>query len=151
MRRRALVAFALATVALLTAWVVVAYLLTDTPERHVARYLAATSAGNFRGALSEWAVYDTGTNLPAFDPLLVRRNDLTAELSTAHAGRDEKVTRVAWWRTCCEPGEIGDQANAGLARVHVTTHGADGTSYDLVFEVAVPGVVYWGDAMGCPR
>ncbi|HEY6959209.1 MAG TPA: hypothetical protein VI814_10320 [Candidatus Limnocylindria bacterium] len=150
MRRRLIIAFTALTVVVLSSWLVASYLLADTPQRHIDRYLAATSTGDFRGALAEWAIRDTGGKVSASDPLLVRRNDLTAELASARAGRDRDVTRLAWWRTCCEPGEIQDQANAGLARVHVTTHGADGTPYYLVFEIAVRDVVYWGDAMGSP-
>jgi hypothetical protein len=132
-------------VALLAAIVVIVRPF-DTPQRQVDAYLAATAAGDEAAALRAWAVFTGGIHpLPA---LLARRTELTAELAAKRVGTTHTIRSIEWWRTCCEPGPIDDQRNAGLARVHVTASDPNGASYELVFEVFVKKVNWSGDAGG---
>jgi hypothetical protein len=118
----------------------------DTPQRQVDAYLAATAAGDEAAALRAWAVFTGGIHpLPA---LLARRTELTSELAAKRVGTTHTIRSIEWWRTCCEPGPIDDQRNAGLARVHVTASDPNGASYELVFEVFVKKVNWSGDAGG---
>jgi len=57
--------------------------------------------------------------------------------------------RTDWWRTCCEPGQIDDPRNAGLARVIVRLD-TDTGSHRYVFEMLARETSYWGDAAGYP-
>jgi len=130
-------------------WLLVASAVFDTPERHVARYLSATSRGDAYAAMDEWTVYLSASD-PRFhapDELVQRRRDLTIELSTDRVGREFQVTAIDWWATCCDP-RLTTKDNAGLARVHVTTSGEDGKTRRLVFEVWVKDLVWWGSAGG---
>jgi hypothetical protein len=150
MRGRLAALTALALLALFLGWLAVASPVVDSPDRHVARYLSATARGDGNAAIDEWAVYVSARD-PRFhapDQLLERRRVLTAELAASRVGDRYTITSVEWWRTCCEPGRIDDPKNAGLSRVHVTTSGADGKTYRLVFEVWVKDLTYWGDAGG---
>ena len=144
MRRLAAVAVLVAaTVAL---WTLVVAPRLDTPEQQVARYLAATSSGKEQDALDAWPTFVGGAHpRPA---LLVRRTELTRELTTLRVGSSYRVRSIDWWRTCCEPGRIQDPANAGLARMHVTATDPAGAEYALVFEVFVKNITWWGDAGG---
>jgi hypothetical protein len=118
----------------------------DTPERQIDAYLAATSAGDEARALEAWSLFRGGIHpLPA---LLARRTDLTHELAANRVGTTRTVRSIEWWRTCCEPGPIDDPDNAGLARAHVTATDPSGTTYELVFEVFVKKLSWWGDASG---
>jgi hypothetical protein len=150
MRGRLAALIAIALLTLLTGWVVVASPLFDSPDRHVARYLGATARGDENAAMNEWSVYVSAKDarFHAPDQLVARRLDLTTELAANRVGRTYTLTSTEWWRTCCEPGLIGDPRNAGLARIHVTTSGADGKPYRLVFEVWVKDLAWWGDAGG---
>lgn len=115
----------------------------DTPERRVEAYLSATRTGDDARALGAWVVFSRMRD-PA--PLLARRNDLTHELASARVGQTYTVRRTEWWRTCCEPGPIDSPRNAGLARMHVTATDASGRTYELVFEIFVRDITWWGDA-----
>ncbi len=118
----------------------------DTPERRIEAYLVATAAGDETHALEAWEVFTGGIHpLPA---LLARRTDLTRELAAKRVGTTHTIRSIEWWRTCCEPGRIDDPGNAGLARVHVSATDPGGASYDLVFEVFVKKLTWWGDAGG---
>lgn len=118
----------------------------DTPERQVARYLAATSEGNEQEALDAWPTFVGGIHpRPA---LLTRRTELTQELAALRVGGSYQVRSIEWWRTCCEPGRIEDPSNAGLARMHVRATDAAGQEHQLVFEVFVKQIAWWGDAGG---
>ena len=149
MRRRRV---ALITIALLTsalgAWVYFATPLLDTPQRHIARYLAATARGDVKAALAEWSVYVSSTDqrFHATDALMHERSELTSTLASAHVGLPYTITSTDWWATCCTPRPIGDERNAGLARVHVTASNDSGRTYRLVFEVWVKDLVWNGDA-----
>ena len=129
-------------------WALVVAPALDTPESQVARYLAATSRPDEAGALAAWQLHD-GAPAPSA-ALIQRRNDLTRELLVDRVGAEFAVTSIEWWRTCCEPGRIDDPRNAGLARMHVSTHGKSGKEYRLVFEVWARDLTYWGDAGGSP-
>jgi hypothetical protein len=130
-------------------WLVVASPVFDTPERHVARYLSATSLGDANAAMEEWTVFVSATDarFHAPDELVQRRRNLTSDLATNRVGRDFQITAIDWWTTCCDPRPT-TKDNAGLARVHVTTSGNDGRSRRLVFEVWVKDLVWWGSAGG---
>jgi hypothetical protein len=150
LRNRLAALAALASLALLIGWLVVASPLFDAPERHVARYLGATARGDGPAAMTEWSVYMSAKD-PRFhapDQLVERRQALTSALATNRVGRGYTVTSTEWWATCCTPRPIDDPKNAGLARVHVTTTGEDGKTYRLIFEVWVKDLTYWGDAAG---
>jgi hypothetical protein len=143
--RRLLPVAALIAVAVVL-WTFVVAPRLDTPERQVARYLAATSSGNEQDALDAWPTFVGGAHpRPA---LLVRRTALTRELTTLRVGTSYQVRSIEWWRTCCEPGRIQDPTNAGLARMHVSATDPAGTEYPLVFEVFVKNITWWGDAGG---
>jgi len=144
--RRALAVGGLAVFVALVAWQFVVSPALDAPERRVADYLAATASGDEQRALGAWAVFAGGIHPLA--PLLTRRTSLTHELAAGHVGQHYTIRSVEWWRTCCEPGPIDDKGNAGLARVHVTTTDANAQSYQLVFEVFVKKLTWWGDAGG---
>ena len=147
MRPGVLVALGIAGgIALILALLFVVVRPLDTPERQVDAYLAATGAGDEARALDTWAVLTGGLHpLPA---LLARRTALTHELAAARVGTTHAVRSIDWWRTCCEPGPIDNAGNAGLARVHVTATDASGTAHELVFEVFVRKLAWWGDAGG---
>ena len=118
----------------------------DTPERQIDAFLTATAAGDEARALDAWKVFSGGIHpLPA---LLTRRSELTHELAASRVGATHVIRSIEWWRTCCEPGPIDDPANAGLARVHVSATDPSGAPYDLVFEVFVKQLTWWGDAAG---
>lgn len=139
----AITALGLAVVAL---WTLVVVPRLDTPERQVARYLAATSAGNEQEALDAWPTFAGGIHpLPA---LLARRTEVTRDLASLRVGRSYQVRSIEWWRTCCEPGQIDDPGNAGLARMHVSATDAAGQEHQLVFQVFVKRIAWWGDAGG---
>jgi hypothetical protein len=143
--RRVLAVGALGIGAILV-WTFVVAPMLGTPEREVARYLAATSAGNEQEALDAWPAFVGGIHpRPA---LLARRAEVTHELASIRVGRGYRVTSTEWWRTCCEPGRIDDPRNAGLARMHVTAMDADGKEHKLVFSVFVEKIAWWGDAAG---
>jgi len=132
------------------AWAVVTSPLFDSPERHVARYLDATSSGDAGRAMNEWSVYVSATD-PRFhapDELIERRRSLTTELAASRAGRTYTITSIEWWATCCTPRPIDGVKNAGLARVHVTATAESGRTYHLVFEVWVKDLLWSGDAAG---
>ena len=133
-------------IASLAAWAFVVRPALDTPERRVATYLSATSSGNESAALDSWVPYP-GTVLIS-DELRARRTDLTHELTASHVGRTYAIRSVDWWRTCCEPGLINDERNAGLARMHVVAADQAGNEQRLVFEVWVKKLTWWGDAAG---
>lgn len=118
----------------------------DTPERRVAAYLAATSSGDEKRALDAWVIFVGGIH--PRPELLARRTELTRELAQLRVGQSYQVRSVDWWRTCCEPGRIDGPGNAGLARMHVTAVDAAGQKHDLVFEVFVKKLAWWGDAAG---
>ena len=133
-------------VALLVVLFVVVARPFDTPERQVDAFLAATAAGDESRALDAWAVFTGGIHpLPA---LLARRTELTHELAAKGVGTTHVIRSIEWWRTCCEPGPIDDPGSAGLARAHVSATDPSGASYDLVFEVFVKKLNWWGDAAG---
>jgi len=137
-------------VAVLAAILVAAFVLVvrpfDTPERQVDAYLAATAAGDESRALGAWGIFTGGIHpLPA---LLSRRAELTRALAAQRVGTTHTIRSIEWWRTCCEPGPIDDPGNAGLARVHVSATDPSGATYDLVFEVFVRKLTWWGDAAG---
>src|SRR3979490_2262907 len=128
---RRLVAVALLVAATVALWTLVVAPRLDTPERQVARYLAATSSGKEQDALDAWPTFVGGA--PPRPAWLVRRTELTRELTTLRIGSSYQVRSIEWWRTCCEPGRIQDSGNAGLARVHVSATDPDGAEYPLVF------------------
>jgi hypothetical protein len=143
---RRLVAVAVLVAAAAVLWTLVVAPRLDTPERQVASYLAATSSGKEQDALDAWPTFVGGAHpRPA---LLVRRSELTRELTSLRVGTSYRVTSTDWWRTCCEPGRIDDPGNAGLARLHVSAIDAGGTEHKLVFEVFVKSITWWGDAAG---
>ena len=117
----------------------------DTPERRVEAYLSATRTGEEAKALDAWVVFSRIRD-PA--PLLARRTDLTHELASARVGQTYRIGRTEWWRTCCTPGPIGDARDAGLARMHVTATDATGRPHDLVSEIFVRDITWWGEAGG---
>jgi len=148
-RRIALVAIGI-VVAALSAWVYFATPLLDTPQRHIARYLAATARGDLNGALGEWSVYVSSTD-PRFhapDELVQERSALTTALATARVGLPYEITSTEWWATCCTPRPVDGEKNAGLARVHVTASNDSGKTYRLVFEIWVKDLLWSGDAGG---
>ena len=147
MRPGVLVALGIAGgIALILALLLVVVRPLDTPERQVDGYLSATGAGDEARALDAWAVFSGGLHpLPA---LLARRTTLTHELAARRVGTTYIVRPIDWWRTCCEPGPIDGPRNAGLARVHVAATDASGEEHDLVFEVFVKKLAWWGDAGG---
>ena len=147
MRPTALVVLGVAGgIVLILALLLVVIRPLDTPERQIDAYLAATGAGDEARALDAWAVFTGGLHpLPA---LLARRSALTHDLAAARVGTAHAIHSIEWWRTCCEPGPIDNAANAGLARVHVTATDAGGNAHDLVFEVFVKKLTWWGDAGG---
>ncbi len=145
-RLRVVVAVVGITIASLAAWAFVIRPALDTPERRVAAYLAATGSGNEGAALDAWVPYPA--NVLISTDLRARRADLTHELTTLRLGRTYRVRSVDWWRTCCEPGLLDGESNAGLARMHVIARDQAGTEHRLVFEVWVKTLVWWGDAAG---
>lgn len=130
----------------LAAWAFVVRPALDTPERRVAAYLAATSSGDEQRALDAWVIFVGGIH--PRPELLARRTELTRELVQFRVGQSYKIRSIDWWRTCCEPGRIDRQGNAGLARMHVTAVDAAGREHQLVFEVFVKKIAWWGDAAG---
>ena len=140
-----LVVLAVVGLAAIVLWTVISPRL-DSPERQVARYLAATSSGNEKDALDAWPTFTGGFHPTA--ALLARRTELTRELTTLRVGASHRVKSTEWWRTCCEPGQIEDPSNAGLARIHVIATDAAGHEYPLVFQVFVKAIVWHGDAAG---
>jgi hypothetical protein len=145
-RKRKLIAAAAVGLGSMVLWTLVIAPRLDTPERQVARYLAATSTGKEQEALDAWATFEGGRHPQA--ALLVRRTELTRQLTELRVGRSHDVRSIEWWRTCCEPGRIQDPGNAGLARMHVSATDAAGPEYQLVFEVFVRKIAWWGDAGG---
>lgn len=146
MIRRPVVIVVGIAVASLAAWAIVIRPALDMPERRVAAYLAATSSGNESAALDAWVPYP-GTVLMSAE-LRARRGDLTKELTALRVGRTYAIRSVDWWRTCCEPGLMDGEKNAGLARMHVIATDRAGTEHRLVFEVWVKKLTWWGDAAG---
>ena len=144
--RRSLAAVAGVVVVSLAAWALVIRPALDTPERRVGAYLAATSSGNEGAALDAWVPYP-GTVLIS-DELRAQRASLTRELTTLRVGGTYGIRSVDWWRTCCEPGLLDSERNAGLARMHVVATDQAGTEHRLVFEVWVKKLTWWGDAAG---
>jgi len=143
---RRLLAVAVLVAAAVVLWAVVVAPRLDTPERQVARYFAATSTGQEQEALDAWPTFVGGAHpRPA---LLVRRTELTRELTALRVGASYQVRSIEWWRTCCEPGRIQDSGNAGLARMHVSATDAAGHEHQLVFEVFVKNINWLGDAGG---
>jgi hypothetical protein len=118
----------------------------DTPERRVAAYLAATSSGNEPLALEAWVPYPRSVLVS--DDLRALRTDLTHELTTLRVGGTYTIRSVEWWRTCCEPGRLDGEQNAGLARMHVVATDSAGNEHRLLFEVWVKTLTWWGDAAG---
>lgn len=147
MRRTVVRAVSIVLIVSLGGWLVFESPLFDSPERHVARYLEATSFGDLPRALNEWSVYEGRANVST-GPITARRRELTVELASNRVGRHYTITSVEYWRTCCTPGRVADARAAGLARVHVTTTGENGATYRLVFEVWVKDLTWWGDAAG---
>jgi hypothetical protein len=145
-RRYAAVAVVALGIASLAAWAFVIRPALDTPERRVAAYLGATSSGNEGLALEEWVPYPRTVSFS--DELRARRTVLTHELSTLRVGATYGVRSVEWWRTCCEPGLVDGERNAGLARMHVIATDQTGNQHRLVFEVWVKTLTWWGDAAG---
>jgi hypothetical protein len=145
-RRSIVVAVVGIGVASLLAWAFVVRPALDTPERRVAAYLGATSSGNEGGALDAWVPYPS--NVLLSDELRAQRTVLTHELSTLRVGGTYTVRSVDWWRTCCEPGLLDGERNAGLARMHVIASDRAGGEHRLVFEVWVKKLTWWGDAAG---
>jgi hypothetical protein len=141
-----LFAIAVVTLAAIVLWTTTISPRLDSPERQVARYLAATSSGNEKDALDAWPAFTGGFHPTA--GLLARRADVTHELATARVGGSYRVMSTEWWRTCCEPGQIQDPGNAGLARVHVVATDSAGREHPLVFQVFVKEIVWHGDAAG---
>ena len=146
MIRRSAVAVVVIAVVSLAAWAFVIRPVLDTPERRVGAYLAATSSGNEGAALDAWVPYPATVLIS--DELRARRADLTRELTTLRVGRSYAIRSVDWWRTCCEPGLLDGERNAGLARMHVVVIDQAGAEHRLVFEVWVKNLVWWGDAAG---
>jgi len=145
-RRSIVIAVVGVVIASLAAWAFVVRPALDTPERRVATYLSATSSGHESAALDSWVPYP-GTVLIS-DELRARRTDLTHELTASRVGRSYAIRSVDWWRTCCEPGLINGERNAGLARMHVVATDEAGNEQRLVFEVWVKKLTWWGDAAG---
>lgn len=141
-----LLAVAVVSLAAIVLWTTVISPRLDSPERQVARYLAATSSGNEKDALDAWPAFAGGFHPTA--ALLARRTEVTRELTTLRVGRSYLVKSTEWWRTCCEPGPIHDPANAGLARMHVIATDAAGHEHPLVFQVFVKAIAWHGDAGG---
>jgi hypothetical protein len=139
----ALVGVAIASVA---AWAFVLRPALDTPERRVAAYLAATRSGDEAAALEVWVSYPDDVQLSA--DLRARRAELTRELTALRVGRTYAIGSVDWWRTCCEPGRVEGEPNAGLARLHVIATDQAGQEHRLVFEVWVRKLTWWGAAAG---
>ncbi len=104
MRRRIVLVLTLAVITGFAAWLVMWSPFFDSPERHVARYLGATSSGDLSRAMSEWSMYEGSARIPP-EPIAVRRRDVTNELAAARAGSSYSVTAIDYWRTCCEPGQ----------------------------------------------
>lgn len=130
----------------LAAWAFVIRPALDTPERRVATYLSATSSGNEGAALEAWVPYPATVLINT--ELRARRADLTHELTMLRVGRTYAIRSVDWWRTCCEPGLVDGEGNAGLARMHVIATDQAGNEHRLVFEVWVKTLTWWGDAAG---
>lgn len=152
MRRRwaALTVIAVAVTTAIVGWLYFATPVFDSPERHITRYLAATARGDDYGAMNVWDIYVSSTDprFHASDQLVQRRRDLTIRLAADHIGIPYTATATEWWATCCTPRTVDGQKNAGLARVHVTATGKDGSPHRLVFEVWVKDLYWAGDAGG---
>jgi hypothetical protein len=116
----------------------------DVPEARVRDYLAATQRGDDGAAAAMWQLRE----LPQVAGLRERRDGTTARLAAAHAAL-VRIERIEWWRTCCEPGVIGDPRNAGLARATVILHTSTGDER-FIFDVLAKTTTYWGDAGGNP-
>lgn len=147
MRRRVIRVAAIALIVILGGWILFESALFDSPERHVARYLDATSFGDFPRAIGQWATYDGNARMPT-EPIAARRHDMTVDLASNRVGRSYTITSIEYRRTCCTPDRVDDLRGAGLARVHITTTGENGKTYRLVFEVWVKELTWWGDAKG---
>ena len=145
-RRAALIVMVGITIVSVGAWVFVIRSALDTPERRVAAYLAATSSGNESAALAVWVPYPGNVRLGA--DLRARRVELTRDLAALRVGGTYVIRTVDWWRTCCEPGEVQGERNAGLTRIHVIATDQAGGEHRLVFEVWVKTLTWWGDAAG---
>lgn len=146
MRRAVIIAVVGSAIVSVAAWAFVIRPALDRPERRVAAYLAATSSGDEHAALGVWVPYP-GT-VPLSTELRARRGELTRELSGLRVGATYAIRSVDWWRTCCEPGLVDGERNAGLARIRVTTTDPTGKEHRLVFEVWVKTLTWWGDAAG---
>jgi hypothetical protein len=105
-----------------------------TPEMQITSYLAAVAGGNRPEALARWAPADASNA-----PLQARRASITDELLAYGAQLEYRVLDVAWWRTCCEPGTVGDPDEAGGARVRVAVGGGGRPEWIFLFDLLVPG------------
>jgi hypothetical protein len=144
--RRPVVAVVFIAIVSVSAWAFVIRPALDTPDRRVAAYLTATGSGNEGAALDAWVPYPASVRISS--ELRARREDLTHELTTLRVGRTYAVRSIDWWRTCCEPGLVDGERNAGLARMHVLATDQGGGEHRLVFEVWVKTLTWWGDAAG---
>ena len=146
MIRRPVVAVVFIAIVSVAAWAFVIRPALDTPERRVAAYLIATGSGNEGAALDAWVPYPASVRMSS--ELRARRADLTHQLTTLRVGRTYAIRSIDWRRTCCEPGLVDGESNAGLARMHVIATDQGGSEHRLVFEVWVKTLTWWGDAAG---
>jgi len=128
------------------AWFFVAVPWLDSPVRRVSAYLDATAAGDEAAALGIWVLRSPQSK----EALLQRRTTLSHDLAALRVGRTYNVRHVDWWRTCCEPGPVppSQSHGAGLARMLVSAVDGNGRTHELVFEVWVKDITWWGDAGG---
>jgi len=117
----------------------------DTVEGRIGDYLRPLMAGDPAGALRAWQLVPGRPNETA---IAARRESVTAAIREL-ALRRFQIEHVHWWRTCCEPAQLDDDANAGLGRA-VVRFDTDGGSQRYIFDVLARETVYWGDAAGSP-
>ena len=118
--------------------------LGRTPRHQIAGYLSAIARGDRSAALEHWPAPVSS------DSGLMARRDLVTDTLLDHGRSLEyRVLDTVWWRTCCEPAVIDDQAQAGGARVRVAIGNGYEPESTYTFDLLVPGG-YWGDAAGNP-
>jgi hypothetical protein len=116
----------------------------QAPQARIVDYLEAIAQGDVQAALKLWS--PAGPDSPELE---ARRQAVTAELLRFGPDLAYQVLDVEWWRTCCEPGVIENDREAGGARMRVRIWSEDLPSKTYVFDVLVPGG-YWGEVTGSP-
>ena len=121
----------------------------ERPEAKVAAYLRATAAGDERGAAALWEIPDWLARQDVGPVLAARRSAVTREMASLQLVGSAQPIGIQWWRTCCEPGVIERQREAGFARIYVSlSRPDDARVWYYVLDVVTRGGAYWGVAMG---